>query len=376
MVVGGDAPTIAASMALLGVALVFGLAADQLPDQPAEDDPLRLVSSPALTLEQVAARPGGVLVAHPQPERARPPADTRSPCRASGDVIVMTIRVIGPEGGDDDPHDPRPTISEQELFSHVVALAERHERPVRLLIVPAYTVSDATVSAVLRLQVSDVFVGESSTLSAEAQARLLGDAWERAETGELHGVRLVVHHRSGRTDTFHLGAHAPELSSRDLDLIHHVWLDAVKALGPARSSPRRGAGGTDANGRTTERTRSGRRAARCPDRGATGRRARRYRAGAELRAPAGRHPQSSGGARGHHAGGPQHRGPGAGLPASAAEGRRGGVRVSLPRRAGAAAEGHGAGGRGVAPQRNGAGRPHDVPRGAAGAGHAPAARAC
>ncbi len=43
MVVGGDAPTIAASVALLGVALVFGLAADQLPDQPAEDDPLRLV---------------------------------------------------------------------------------------------------------------------------------------------------------------------------------------------------------------------------------------------------------------------------------------------------------------------------------------------
>ena len=46
------------------------------------------------------------------------------------------------------------------------------EFAVLLLIVPAYTVADATVSAVLRLLVSDVFVGESSTLSAEAQARL------------------------------------------------------------------------------------------------------------------------------------------------------------------------------------------------------------
>ncbi len=157
----------------------------------------------------MAARPGGVLVAIRNPN-ALGHLQHALTLPGERDVIVMTIRVIGPEGGYDDPHDPRPTISEQELFSHVVALAERHERPVRLLIVPAYTVSDATVSAVLRLQVSDVFVGESSTLSAEAQARLLGDAWERAETGELHGVRLVVHHRSGRTDTFHLGAHAPE----------------------------------------------------------------------------------------------------------------------------------------------------------------------
>jgi hypothetical protein len=76
------------------------------------------------------------------------------------------------------------------------------------------------------------FVGESTTLSAEAQARLLGEAWERADTAQVHDVRLVVHHRSGRTDTYNLGAHDPELSSRDRDLIHHVWLDAVQAIGP------------------------------------------------------------------------------------------------------------------------------------------------
>src|SRR5262249_35544909 len=73
----------------------------------------------------------------------------------------------------------------------------------------------------------------SVTLSAEAQARLLGEAWERApHHGALDDVRLVIHHASGRSDVFHIGAHAPTLSARDLDLIHTIWLDAVKTLGP------------------------------------------------------------------------------------------------------------------------------------------------
>lgn len=41
----------------------------------------------------------------------------------------------------------------------------------------------------------------------------------------------MIYHRSGRADTYHLGAHPPSLTSGDLDLIHRVWLDAVKAIG-------------------------------------------------------------------------------------------------------------------------------------------------
>ncbi len=92
----------------------------------------------------------------------------------------------------------------------------------RLLIVPARNVADAIVGTVLRLRSSDVYVGESSTLSAADQARLLGDAWERADKPEPLDVRLVVYHRSGRADTYHLGAHPPSLTSGDLDLIHRV----------------------------------------------------------------------------------------------------------------------------------------------------------
>src|SRR4029453_2963803 len=91
---------------------------------------------------------------------------------------------------------------------------------------------DAVVATILRLRSSEVYVGESSTLSAEDQARRLGDAWEAAEKpGPMH-VRLVIAHRSGRADIYHLGAHPPSLSPADLDLIHRVWLAAVKAVGP------------------------------------------------------------------------------------------------------------------------------------------------
>jgi magnesium transporter len=113
-----------------------------------------------------------------------------------------------------------------------VALAERYHRPVHLLIVPAQSVFEALVTTITRLRSSELYVGESSLLSADDQARLLGDAWERAEKPEGLDVRLVIHHHSGRDDAYHIGAHPPALTPGDLDLIHRVWLDAVKAIGP------------------------------------------------------------------------------------------------------------------------------------------------
>ena len=42
----------------------------------------------------------------------------------------------------------------------------------------------------------------------------------------------MVQRRSGRTDTYYLGAHPPALSPGDLDLIHRLWVDATKTIGP------------------------------------------------------------------------------------------------------------------------------------------------
>ncbi len=144
----------------------------------------------------------------------------------------MTARLLDVDVSEEAAGQSTPTPYERRLLSDVVAVAERVGRPVRLLIVPARNVVDAIVGTVVRLRSSDVYVGESSTLSAEDQARLLGEAWERADKPEALDVRLVIYHRSGRADMYHLGAHPPSLTSGDLDLIHRLWLDAVKTVGP------------------------------------------------------------------------------------------------------------------------------------------------
>jgi magnesium transporter len=103
---------------------------------------------------------------------------------------------------------------------------------VRLLIVPAATVSDAVAETAVRLRTSEIHVGESETLPAADQARLLGAAWERVPRPEPLDVRLVIHHSSGGSAVYQLGAHTPTLNADDLNLIHAIWLDVVKTVGP------------------------------------------------------------------------------------------------------------------------------------------------
>ncbi len=193
-------------------------------------DAFELLPSTDLALGQVEARPGNVLVAVHNPHSL---AHVVAAMHSAGerDLVVMTVRLFGEEG-DEASSRAAPSGVEQQLLSRVVALAERHGRSIRLLIVPAHNVFDALVSTIVRLRSSELYVGESASLSADDQSRLLGDAWERADNTDGLEVRLVIHHHSGRTDAYHLGAHPPSLSPSDLDLIHRVWLQAVKAIGP------------------------------------------------------------------------------------------------------------------------------------------------
>jgi magnesium transporter len=204
-------------------------------DVPAQGDTgydsFDLLRTAELSVDEVEARPGNVLVPVRNPHALAHVAAALQTAR-DRDVVVMTVRLLDIDVGADTAGQTTPTAYERRLFADVVALAERIGRPIRLLIVPARDVVDAIVGTVIRLRSSDVYVGESSTLSGADQARLLGEAWERADKPEALDVRLVIHHRSGRADSFYLGAHPPSLTPGDLDLIHRLWLDAVKAVGP------------------------------------------------------------------------------------------------------------------------------------------------
>jgi magnesium transporter len=233
MLVHADAGAVGATGALASVAVLLGFRKVERTSEPAGTEDIgasELLPSDRLSIEQLSPRPGSILVPVRNPNLlTHLVAALRSP--GDRDIVVVSVRLVGVDAADTGTDETQPTPAERQLFSRVLAVAERHGRVVRLLIVPAKDVFDAIVSTVIRLQANEVYVGESTTLPAEAQARLLGEAWERADAPPIH-VGLTIFRHSGRVDTFHLGAHAPEMRPADLDLIHHLWLDAVKTVGP------------------------------------------------------------------------------------------------------------------------------------------------
>ena len=229
----GDAPSIAA----LGLLLVLAVTISPVrreEERSAETDAtdIELLPSVHALVGEADVRPGNMLVPVRNPHAV---SHVTAAIRSSGDrdVVVMTARLIGIDTDDEDSASHGElSPSERRLFAKIVALGEHHGRPIKLMIVPAHNVFDAVAATAIRLRSSDIFVGESATLTAADQARLVGEAWEEAVKPEGLDCRLVIYHHSGRTDTYHLGAHPPALGPGDLDLIHRVWLDAKKAIGP------------------------------------------------------------------------------------------------------------------------------------------------
>jgi len=198
-------------------------------------DQFQLMREADVGLEELRARAGGVLVpvrdfntlSHLDHAVRETDTDQR-------DVVVLTIRLLtGPDAGVSDiEREELFTDYEQVLFTRVVAVAERHGRSVKLLVVPSINVYDAIAQTAVRLGMREIVLGESAKLSASEQARLIGDAWDRTPLARDLSTRLVVHVTTGPAQRFSLGAHAPDLSPQDVERIHQLWLEAVKAVGP------------------------------------------------------------------------------------------------------------------------------------------------
>jgi amino acid transporter len=177
----------------------------------------------------LGVRPGNILVAVRDPRNlyylrqilAR--ADTNVQ-----DVVVMTARVYHREH----------TFSgsmvmetsevfdqyEQELFTSVVAVAEKEGKPVSLLVVPATNVFDAIVVTGQRLRSSRIVCGLSNKLTADGQAKLTGDAWERLPEPRPR-LELEIALPDGDSLPYSLGPHTPRLRPEDLELLHKIWLE-------------------------------------------------------------------------------------------------------------------------------------------------------
>ena len=135
--------------------------------------------------------------------------------------------------------------SRKRLFTRVVALAEKHGKPVDLLIVPATNIFDAVAQTAWRLDSADVVAGLSSKMTAPEQARELGRAWERLPEKPRRQVAFRVVEPNGHEHLVHPGAPAPHLPEDDVNLGQARIQVLEYSEPPESTSPRRGPRGIE-----------------------------------------------------------------------------------------------------------------------------------
>jgi hypothetical protein len=140
------------------------------------------------------------------------------------DIVVMTVRPLSTGSAEYDLREDQLFAGyEQELFSHVVSVAEKQGKRVELLVVPAVDPFDAMVQTAARLQASRLVAGVSARMTSEELARRIGLAWERLPEPR-HPFSLEVISPDRPSEFVNLGPHPPRLWPEDLDRLHRIWL--------------------------------------------------------------------------------------------------------------------------------------------------------
>ena len=192
----------------------------------------RINAQEDVSQEGMEVRPGNILVAVRDPrnllylQKILEQTDT-----TKRDVVVMTARVYHRQhsfsGSESVDASEVFEQYEQELFTAVVSLAEKQGKHVSLLVAPTNNVFDSILSTAQRLRSSRIVCGLSNKLSADEQAKLSGDAWERLPEPRPRMVLEIVAPDSQVHD-YELGPHAPRLRLEDLRLMHEIWLELTR----------------------------------------------------------------------------------------------------------------------------------------------------
>jgi hypothetical protein len=184
-----------------------------------------LEHQPRIESEGMKARPGSVLVAvrdyHRMWHLQRVLQKTNM---RRHDIVVMSVRQISSGAAEYDLRDDQIFAGyEQELFSHVVTLAEKEGKTVELLVVPAVDPFDAMVQTASRMEVSRLVVGVSARMASEELARRIGLAWEKLPEPR-HAFSLEITNPDRESTFVNLGPHPPRLWPEDVDRLHKIWL--------------------------------------------------------------------------------------------------------------------------------------------------------
>jgi hypothetical protein len=187
----------------------------------------RVFADPELDTQQLGVRPGNVLVPVRDPSLYYLRDILKRTDTPKQDVVVMTARLSPREHsfGGNRMYEAKEIFDtyEQELFSRVVAVAEKEGKPVSLLVVPGTDVFDTIMLTAQRLDSSKLVCGLSTKLTSDEQAKLTGDAWERLPEPKPR-LTLEIIAPDGSRKEYLLGPHTPRLRDEDLALLHQLWL--------------------------------------------------------------------------------------------------------------------------------------------------------
>ena len=200
--------------------------------KPEQLDQFRVYGNQELGSGAMGVRPGNVLVAVRDPRNLHYLRTVLSKTDTTKqDVVVMSARLYHREHtfGGNTVFDASQIFDhyEQELFTAVVAVAEKEGKPVSLLVVPGTDVFEAIMVTAQRLASSRIVCGLSNKLSADEQGKLTGDAWERLPEPRPR-LTLAVYEPDGTAQEYLLGPHTPRMRPQDIGLMHKVWLDVTK----------------------------------------------------------------------------------------------------------------------------------------------------